>query len=244
MKRETMGIVIQARMGSERLPGKTLLPILEKPVLQHMIERVCRVRGVKVVVATSRLETDDKIADLCEMTGILCVRGDERDVIGRFVMAAQEFRLEAVVRLTGDCPLVDPETVSAMIDEFLSSDFDYYSNVRQRTFPRGLDCEIFKTGLLMRAYEEKIPEDIPEYVVIPFVNRVEKELEIGHYLDSTNHSDLRWTLDQKEDYELIQKIYAKLYPKKKDFGYRDILGLYEMQPELRKINAKVPQKSI
>jgi spore coat polysaccharide biosynthesis protein SpsF len=239
-----VGILVQVRMSSTRLPGKALLPLAGAPVLERLIERLKKVGGAELIIATSTDASDNPIEELCKKTSSSVYRGDLQDVLGRFVGAAKQFNLDAVIRVTGDCPLLDPEIISSMIKEFKSGSYDYYCNIRPRTYPRGLDTEIFPVSFLNCAYAERIPEDVPEYIVIPYLNRNLQKLQIGNFADQENHSDLRWTLDEKADYDLISKIYEKLYPVKKIFNYRDVLNLLQKNPELKTINASIRQKSI
>jgi spore coat polysaccharide biosynthesis protein SpsF len=238
------GILVQVRMGSTRLPGKALLPLAGAPVLERLIERLKKVGGAELIIATSTESSDDVIEDLCNRTSTTCFRGDLQDVLGRFVQAARQFELDAVIRVTGDCPLLDPKVISAMLAEFQKGSFDYYCNLRPRSFPRGLDTEIFPVKLLEKVYAERLPDDVPEYIVIPYVNRHAAALRIGNFAGKEDYSSLRWTLDEKADYELITKIYEELYPTKGIFSYRDVLELLKRRPELSKLNADVRQKSI
>lgn len=244
MTTKKVGIIVQARMGSTRLPGKMLLPAAGRPLLAHLIARLKYVSNAIPVIATSDQPSDDAIEKLCRNEDVLFLRGDLEDVLSRYVQAAKLHDFQVVVRITGDCPLMDPEMMRIMIANFLNGDWDYYSNLRPRSFPRGLDCEIFSRELLEKAFETRIPNDIPEYVVIPHVEREKNHLKIGNYLAPHDNSSLRWTLDEPVDYELIRRIYEALYVKKPLFLMRDILDFIAQKPELRTLNAHVKQKSI
>lgn len=243
-RERSAGIIVQARMGASRLPGKMLLPILSRPVLWHLIKRLKAVEDATLVIATTDLEQDDAIASLCESENVLVVRGSSEDVLSRYVAAAKQYQFEMIVRITGDCPLMDPWMVSTMIRNFKQNHWDYYSNLRPRTFARGLDCEVVSSSLLNRAYERRLPADVPEYVVVPYVEREKENLRIGNYEASEKHSELRWTLDETADYELIKRVYEALYPANSLFSLNDILRLMERSPELKLMNAHVKQKSL
>lgn len=237
-------MIIQARMGSSRLPGKMMLPLAGKPVLEQLLLRLRQVENAEPILATTVKPDDDVLVAICQKLGVKFVRGDEQDVISRYVKAASEFHLDAIVRLTGDCPLLDPAIITAMIRDYGKAVYDYYSNLRPRTFPRGLDCEIFPKRLLDEAFHTRTAEDCPEYIVIPYVNRNLARLKIGNFGGDQNRSDLRWTLDEPSDYELIKQIYTQLYPQNPLFLYSDILDLYRKNPKMKDINANVRQKSI
>lgn len=238
------GIVIQVRMASTRLPGKAMLPLVGKPVLLHLLDRLKEVQTAELIVATTVQPEDNVIEHLCRSQDIACLRGDEEDVLSRYVTAAQHYQLEIIVRITGDCPLMDPLMVAKMIQQFQQNSYDYYSNLRPRTFPRGLDCEIFTRDLLQKAFDFRKPDDCPEYVVIPYVNRHENFLRTGNYSSSENYADLRWTLDEQADFKFIQAVYEALYPQKRLFLWHDILKWIEKNPEMRALNAHVRHKSI
>lgn len=240
----SVGIVVQARMVATRLPGKMLLPILGRPVLWHLIQRLKTVRDAALVIATTDQKSDDSIARLCEEEKVRAVRGSMEDVLSRYIAAAKRYDFQVIVRITGDCPLMDPEMLQTMIQNFKQNDWDYYSNLRPRSFPRGLDCEIFSRELLNRAYEKRLAADILEYVVIPYVNREKDHLKIGNYEGRQNNSLLRWTLDEPADYELIKRVYESLYPQNPYFSLANMLNLIDNDPELRSMNAHVKQKSI
>jgi len=146
-----VGIIVQARMTSTRLPGKVLRPVLGKPLLEYQIERLQRVRRAdELIIATTTKDTDQPIVDLAERLGIKVFRGSEEDVLSRYFYAAQENDLDVVVRITSDCPLIDPVVIDRVISAFLDKtvNSDYVSNCLTRTFPRGMETEVFPFGLL------------------------------------------------------------------------------------------------
>lgn len=237
------GAVIQTRMGSTRFPGKAMLLLSGKPVLQHIVERLSSIKNMPVITATSTNQSDDPIADFCHQKGYNLVRGDLEDVLQRYLLTANQFQLDVIVRITGDSPLIDPLIVETMVEKFYKGNFDYYSNLRPRTLPRGFGCEIFKSSLLKAAFQDKQSEDAGEYVVIPYLNRHLGELKVGNFRLEHDYSTLRLTLDEPADYELIRIIYEELYTKNNLFSYRDVISFLDKQPQLKMINAHVRSKN-
>src|SRR3989338_10828184 len=159
------GMVIQARMSSRRFPKKVMLPLAGKPVIQHIVERLSHIKNRPVIIATSTAASDDVLADFCRQQGYNVVRGDLENVLERYRLAADQFQLNTIVRITGDSPLIDPWIVEKMIENFHKGSFDYYSNLRPRTMPRGFGCEIFKRSLLDATVHDRQAGDQGEFVV-------------------------------------------------------------------------------
>ena len=230
--------IIQARMGSTRLPGKMLLPIVDnKGALELMLERVRRARQLqKIVVATTTSPSDDRLVDLCKRLGYEYFRGDENDVLERYYQAALAFGpAEVIVRLTGDCPLHDSDVIDLVVGEYLKGNCDYVSNTQKYTFPDGLDVEVFSFSVLERARREANLKSEREHVT----SYIWKHPGIFKTVNVEYKKDLfgkRWTLDEKEDYEFITHIYKNLYKKKPAFGMEEILELLAKHPELEEIN--------
>ncbi len=239
-------LIVQARMNSQRLPGKVLMEILEKPLLGYELERLkkSRLRG-ELLVATSVNPADNPVVEYCKKQGVSCFRGSEEDVLARFYEAAKQTSAETVVRICGDSPLVDPELVDRTIDHYLKNrrDVDYVSNVLKRTFPRGLDCEVFSFKVLDEAYHEATLKSEREHVT-PFIYNRPKRYRLGGVEGDEDLSGFRWTVDTEEDFDLIQKILSKVYPVNPGFGMREVLALYEKNPEWKKINERVQQRSL
>jgi spore coat polysaccharide biosynthesis protein SpsF len=239
-------IILQARMGSGRLPGKVLMPVLGKPLLAYELERLQRVDNADaLLVATTRLPEDDAIAALCAESGVPCHRGSETDVLDRYCQAAREVGAGRIVRVTGDCPLIDPEVVGAVIDAFDAAALsrepaDYLSNTLERTFPRGLDVEVFSRDALETAWREAVDPAEREHVT-PFIYRRPERFRIQQYRQAVNRSHLRWTVDVPEDFRLVETILTHLYPEKPDFGQEDVLRLLGRHPAWSAINAHVEQ---
>ncbi|MBN2689848.1 MAG: glycosyltransferase family protein [Gammaproteobacteria bacterium] len=231
--------ILQARASSTRLANKVLLPILKQPMLILQIMRITRCRNIdKLLVATSNDASDDAIAKLCAQNNIACFRGSLNDVLDRFYNAAEKYQPQHVVRLTADCPLIDHAVIDAVIEHHLNGNFDYTSNTITRSFPDGLDVEIMKISVLSDAWHEaKLPSHREH--VTPFVYQHPDRYQIGQFTNNKNLANLRWTVDEPEDFNLIVKIYENLYPKKPDFNMNDIIDLLTQHPELKKINDNI-----
>ena len=235
----TVVAVIQARVGSTRLPGKVLLPLAGAPALQRMIERLSSSRRVdRIVVATSISGGDDAVADLCGRIGVACGRGPELDVLSRFAAVADTSAADAdlLVRLTGDCPLVAPDVVDAVIVAAVEGGFDYVSNTEPPTWPDGLDVEVMTRDALIMGHRAAVVPSDREHVT-PWLRRELRSLTTAAP-SSVDLSRLRWTLDEPEDYVLIAAIYAALHDDATTFTTADVLGYLQSRPELGRINEK------
>lgn len=228
--------ILQARLSSSRLPGKVLKPILGRPMLWHQLERIKLVTKLdKIIVATSDQSDDDAIEGLCQESDVACFRGSLNDVLSRYYMAAQEHNPDIVIRLTGDCPLADPEVIDFGIDFFLNHDFDYVSNCVERSYPIGLDMEIFKFSCLKEAWKEANLPSQREHVT-PFIQDHTDRYKIGHFKNDQDLSHHRWTVDEPEDFEFVKQVYESLYQDNPKFKTADILSLLDSKPELCRIN--------
>ncbi len=233
-------VILQARTSSTRLPGKVLKPILGHPMLSLQIERIQRSKKIdKLIVATSNDRSDSDIDNLCINIQIPCFRGSLDDVLDRFYKTAMQYKPEHVVRLTGDCPLIDPEIIDKVINFFSECDFDYATNsMVPYTFPDGLDVEVFSFTALKKAWHETLLPSHREHVA-PFILQHPEMFRIGHYKNKLNLSHLRWTVDEPEDFEFVSQIYKELYPQNPTFITEDILGLINRKPSLLEINSHV-----
>lgn len=236
--------IIQARLGSTRLPGKILKQVQGKSLLQHQCERLARCQHLsRLVVATTSLDSDHPILDLCARLGIGCFQGSENDVLARYHGAAKAFQAQVVVRLTSDCPLIDPEVVDRVVSHYLDSEFDYVSNCQNRTYPRGLDTEVFSTQVLQIAHQEaKLPWEREH--VTPFLYTHPERFSLGHQIHTKDHSGHRWTVDTEADFELIRRVYEALYDSNPEFSMGDVLSLLEEHPDWIALNADVAQKPL
>lgn len=236
---------IEARMRSRRLPGKVLRPVLGRPLLELMIERLRRARRIEeIVVATTVDPSCQPIEDLAHRLGVGCYRGSEDDVLDRVLQAAKSVNADLIVETTGDCPLIDPATIDRVIETFLASDVDYCANVLERTYPRGMDVQVFPTAVLEEAARRTQDPSDREHVSLYIYQRPERFRLLNVAYERPESADLRLTVDTPEDFALIQRVYEALYRDKPDFDLADILRLMDARPELREINAEIRQKAL
>lgn len=237
-------IFIQARMGASRLPGKPLKKVLGKPLLIYLLERLKRVQNSDLIsVLTTIHPRDDTIVDASLSQEVQVFRGSEENVLDRFYQAAKKFQANTIVRITADCPLADPSLISSMIDTFNRSNFDYFCNTFQRSYPRGLDVEIFSFKALEEAWRHATEPYEKEHVT-PYIYKHPEKFKIG---EQTHHEDLsswRWTVDTQEDFIVVSKLIASLYPRKPCFNFHDLIQVAKNHPEWMAINAHIAQKQL
>jgi spore coat polysaccharide biosynthesis protein SpsF len=238
-------IIVQARMTSTRLPGKVLMEVLGKPLLEFQMERLARVRKADgIVIATTTNGEDLPILGLASRLGVQTFRGSEMDVLSRYHGAAVESGADRVVRITSDCPLIDPLVVDEVIAHLdANPELDYASNVMERTYPRGLDCEAFTFGSLDAAFREAVAPPEREHVT-PFIHGRPGRFRLGGIKSREDNSRHRWTVDTPEDFALIRKMLEHLYPRNPGFLLRDCLELIARHPDWPSINAGVEQKTV
>jgi spore coat polysaccharide biosynthesis protein SpsF len=236
--------IIQARMGSTRLPGKVLMPLGGEPALKRVVERVGAAPGLdEVVVATTTESADDAIVELCKREGCSFFRGSEEDVLSRYYEAARQFKADVIVRVSSDCPLFDSEVLGQMLARF---EPDYLNNFQKRTFPRGFEAEVFTFGALETAHREATKAHEREHVT-PFIYQHPDRFKLHSFEEPSGNDDLtalRWTLDTPADYDVISAIYNALARPGEIFSTADILNLLRQRPELTKINAHVEQRTV
>ncbi|MGE0444228.1 MAG: NTP transferase domain-containing protein [Vicinamibacterales bacterium] len=238
--------IIQARTGSARLPGKVLADVAGRPMLERVIDRVMRSGRVDAaVVATTNRAADDPVAELARALGVGVFRGDEEDVLSRYLGAAREARAEVVVRVTADCPLLDPEVVARVVDTLCGAarDVDYASNVMTRTFPRGLDVEALFVDVLERVARMSSSQPSREHVTYHILRERPELFATRSVEDVVDNSDLRWTVDEAADLEMVRQAYATLGLDAGHMSYRDICAWMRAHPEVAGLNAHVAQKA-
>lgn len=229
---------LQARVSSTRLPGKVLMPILDVPMLFRQVERIRRSRSLdELVIATSTDVTDDPIERGCDEYSVRCFRGSLSDVLDRVYRASAPLNPRHVVRLTGDCPLTDPAVIDRVVAFHLDGNYDYTSNVDEPTFPDGLDVEIVRFACLEEAWREARLPSQREHVT-PFIREHPEHYRIGSFRNEVDLSHFRWTVDEPEDFALIETIYTSLYPENPAFSTDDILMLLASRPELTELNSR------
>jgi spore coat polysaccharide biosynthesis protein SpsF len=235
--------IVQARMGSTRLPGKVLLDIAGRSMLARVIRRARRAELLaEVVVATGESAEDDPIVQECRRLAVPYFRGSDEDVLKRYHGAALAYRAEAVVRITSDCPLIDPGVVDRVVHEFLEREPDYASNILDRTWPRGLDTEIMTAGTLDRAFNEA---DLPyeRTHVTPYIYGHPELFDLFAVTQPQDLSDGRWTVDSPDDMEFIRVVYDRFGGDDR-IGWRDVYGLLASDPPLAQMNRHVRQKAV
>jgi len=241
------GVIVQTRMGSTRLPGKVMMDLCGKPVIDHVIDRLKRSRlSDEIIIATTTLERDKVVVEQAKKNGVKWFCGSEDDVLSRYYCAAKENDLDVVVRVTSDCPLIDPVILDNVVDFYMSNNYTLVTNAginfEQRTFPRGLDVEVFSFSMLEYAFNNAQKSYQREHVT-PYLYETYFD-SIYYYKNDVDYSNFRWILDTDEDYALISAIYDRLYKKYgSNFGLYEVLELMKSNPELSMINAHVQQKS-
>lgn len=238
--------IIQARMGSSRLPGKVLLPIEGRPMLEWVVRRASRASLVnQVMVATTKDPADDPLAAWCAENQIACFRGSLYDVLDRFYQAARSVQADVVVRITADCPFLDPQLVDDTIRAFLASGVDFAANRLpppwRRTYPIGLDTEVASFSALERAWREA-RETYEREHVMPYLYDSEGRFKTLLLQHETDCGSYRWTVDTPQDLEAARRI-AAAFGGRDDFSWLDVLALVQQHPELSAINSGVAHKS-
>lgn len=232
-------VIIQARMGSTRLPGKVLIDICGRPIVQHVVSRLAIAKHADlVVVATSTAPSDDPLADFLRGAGIACFRGSEDDVLARYRDAAHAFPADIYVRGTSDNPMADPGILDKVVDAMIESGSRYAASKR---FPLGMGVEAFTSEMLdetvARATEHYEHEHVTPYMY-------EKNDRIAWVVSPRDLSSLRCTIDTPEDLEFARRIYAELYDEDRPFTADDVISLIDRRPELAAINMHVHQKGL
>ncbi|NQT22162.1 MAG: glycosyltransferase family protein [Candidatus Omnitrophica bacterium] len=244
-----IGAIVQARFASTRFPGKILkeLPYASGvTVLQQVIRRLRRSKSLnEIIIATTTGNNENAIVEIAEKENVGSFRGSENDVLSRYYLAAKERGLDIVVRVTSDCPCIDPEIIDSMIKEHLSVEADYTSNSLDRTCPHGLDAEVFNFRALEKA-QENAQKDYEREHVTPYISRKPSLFKIKAFKTPQGiyAPDVRITLDTKEDYALLLAVFDYLYPKNNYFTAHEIVTLFQEKPWLKLINKKIIQKKV
>ena len=234
--------IVQARLGSTRLPGKALLPVVNQPMLAHVIVRTLAVPGVaQVVLATTVSPEDDGLEQVAASLGVPTVRGSVDDVLDRFHSALRAYPADAIVRITADCPLLDPEVSGLVVADYVAhrEDADYVSNVEPPTYPDGLDTEIVSAAALDRAWREaRLRSDREHVTTFIRARRHGFRLRNVEYpgADLSGH---RWTVDEPRDLEFVRAIYGELAANGRMFGMNEVLALLERRPALSALNSGI-----
>ncbi|MEK9133623.1 MAG: glycosyltransferase family protein [Pseudomonadota bacterium] len=232
--------ITQARMGSTRLPGKVMMDLAGEPMLVRHVNRVQRMRTLDgVIVAASTQPADDVIVRLCKERGWTSFRGSEEDLLDRYYQAALQHRADVVVRVTSDCPLIEPAVVDRLVGEFLDRqpDLDYACNfLPRKTFPHGLDAEVMRFDALERAWRESRDPVWREHVTLPILRNPDR-YRIHGMTNDVDYSYLRWTVDEAEDLEFVRRIYDHFGHDR--FSWHEVIALLDTHPEWTEINRSV-----
>ena len=236
--KKKVGITIEARMGSSRLPGKTTKMLYGMPLLARMIERLKRVELADVIiVATTDSPQDEPIVQLAKELNVGYFQGSTDDVLKRVLMAAKKYEIDIIVETCGDCPLIDPKILDLEIKTFLEKGVDYVGCHLKKTYPIGLDAKLFTTKTLEEV--DKLTNDPPDRENVSLYIYEHPDKYTVHNIEANGRQrrpDLRLVVDYQSDFDLVENIYKVLYDKKPDFDYDDILDLFERKPELIEIN--------
>lgn len=238
MNAKRVGCIVQARMGSTRLSGKTLLKIDGTPMLGLVLKRLAKSRLLdEIVVATTELEEDSTIEEFCKREGVKCFRGHDKNVLSRFFYCASKEAFDVVVRITGDCPLTSPVVIDLCIEKFLKGGFDYVSNVHKRTFPRGLDVEVFSYAALFDAFKSSDSKLHREHVTM-YIYHNERHFKLGSIENdgSFGSPELRFCVDTKADFEFVSRIVEHFGGV--DVGFSEVIDFVEGNPKLKAGNIK------
>ena len=228
---------IQAHMSSTRLPGKVLLPIAGRPMLWHVWWRLSQAEALdNVVVVTGDRSSDDPIVRFCAQNDIPCFRGSEDDLLDRYYQAAKAYGADVVVRITADCPLIDPQVVDEVIGVFLKGGYDCVCTNAPPTFPDGVGAEVFSFEALERAWREAEWQSEREHVT-PYIRKHPELFRIGNVTHGEDLSSMRWTVDEPQDLEFVRAVYEHL--ESMSFGMADVLDVLKRHPELMEINVGV-----
>jgi len=228
--------IIQARMGATRLPGKVLMDVFGKPMLARVIQRVKQTNTIdKIAVATTERAEDIRILQLASQYAVIGFVGSEDDVLDRYYQAASHVGTDNIVRITADCPLIDPAVIDKVVQYFLDNSFDYVSNIHPPTYPDGLDVEVFSFDALRKAWHEAQLRSEREHVT-PYIWKNSNLFNLGNVSGEADLSQLRWTVDTKSDLDFVNEVYAWLETKRSVFGLSEIMRLLKQEPSLLEIN--------
>jgi spore coat polysaccharide biosynthesis protein SpsF len=238
--------IIQARMGSNRLPGKVLLPLLGKPMLWHIVQRVRSVPSInEVIVAAPNDQANEVLRGFCADNKIVLFAGSENDVLDRYYQAAQQFKANPIIRITADCPLVDPQLIETLIKKYKSGGYDHIGvaagagaeSLGKGRFPDGLDAECFGFPALARAWRDATDPRDREHVTRYLWNN-KQIFHVGELTADVDYPKLRLTVDHPEDFQLVTKIYESLYSESRPFLLSDVMKFLKKNPGLVEVNRK------
>ena len=231
--------IIQARVGSTRLPNKVLKYLEDKTVLEHVWSRVKRSRYIDEVFVATTIDINNlPLINLCSSKGIRLFCGSEDDVLDRFYQLAKLLRPDHIVRITSDCPVIDPYIIDLIIENHLELNSDYTSNTIEDSYPDGLDAEVFTFHSLERAWKKANLQSEREHVT-PYIKKHPELFKLNSIVSKINYAEKRWTLDTDLDFQFLHLLYEELYSENENFGMNDILELLKRKPSLELINSNI-----
>ena len=241
-----IGAIIEARMSSSRLPGKVLMTAANKPFLLHIVERLKRVKKIdKIIVATTNNKKDEEIVKFCKKNNISFFRGSEDNVMQRVILAAKKYKLDLITEVTGDCPIIDYRIIDQCLEIFLSNKVDYVTNCHIRSYPDGMDVQVYKLRTLIKSSKMTKNKLDQEHVTL----HIRKNPSIFKTINLMPNRDIYWpelglTLDEHKDYLLLKKIIEHFYKKKnKLFSCEDVINFLRFNKKIRNINRIVKRKN-
>jgi spore coat polysaccharide biosynthesis protein SpsF len=227
--------ILQARLSSTRLPAKVLRRINSQPMIYWQIKRILKSKRIdKLVVAISEHQSDDLLAAYLASIDQEYIRGDLHDVLSRFIKVEKIYRPDVIVRLTGDCPLIMPDLIDAMLEIFYDNNYEYLSNIVNLTFPDGLDVEIFRSGILERLNRMSLTKEEREHVTLGILER-KNVFVVKNYSYSEDLSSFRWTVDTLSDFSFVQNVFKDFKDKELEFNFSDLILYFKKNPELNSI---------
>ena len=235
-----IGIILQARCGSKRLPNKVIKKINDKAIIELIIERLKKIPNSKLIVATTKNVNDDKICKICKKNKVLFYRGKNNDVLSRFYEIALKYNLQTVIRCNADCPFLDIEILKKMLKIFKKKKYDYFSNILKPSFPSGLHIEIFNFYALNKAHSEAAKKSDREHVT-PFIYKNKRKFFIGSFKYKKDLSFHRWTIDYLEDFRFVKRVF-KEFNYRNNFKMADLLALLKKKPEIMKFNYYIKKR--
>ncbi len=242
-KNKKVVAIIQARMGSTRLTGKVMKNIVGKPMLGHIIDRLKKTQLINEIIIATTKNKSNLILKLAQEYRTETFIGSEEDVLDRYYQAAQKCKAGVIVRITSDCPLIDPKVIDKVIGYYLKrkKNLDYVTNTLIRSYPRGLDVEVFSLNAIKKAWHEA-KEPYQREHVTPYIYEHPEIFRLANIKINKDLSHLRWTVDEKKDLEFVREVYRELYKKDEIFHMQDVINLLNNEPHLMKINERVKQK--
>lgn len=237
--------IIQARCGSSRFPNKVFIDINGKPLIWHVVNRLSFAKTIdKIVIATTTNEKDDKIEEWCKDNNIACFRGSENDVLNRYYEASLVFPSDVIVRITADDPFKEPALIDAVVNKLISEGYDHVTNNLPPSWPEGLDCEAF-TFAALKTSEESTMDSFEREHVTQYIYHNPNKFKIGNIKSEINLSYLRWTIDKKADYEMVNSIYAHRDSNNTEILlFEEILDILKKYPEISQINSEVERSAM